>query len=108
MANTSVKDIFENMGKDFNPDAAKGVDAVFQFEIGGEDGGSWFIVIKDGSCKIEEGTHVSPTVTMTMSDETWIKMSNKELSGMKAFMTGKLKIKGNMMVGQRLDSLFRH
>jgi putative sterol carrier protein len=94
------------MGKDFNPDAAKGVDAVFQFEISGEDGGNWFIVIKDGSCHIEEGKHDSPTATMTISDETWIKMSNKELTGMKAFMTGKLKTKGNMMMAQRMDSLF--
>ena len=63
MAFTHAREIFENMEAAFNPTAAGGVDAVFQFEITGDDGGSWNVTVKDGACRIEEGAHASPSVT---------------------------------------------
>ena len=41
MAFTDVKEIFDNMGSAFDPGAAAGLDAVFQYEITGEGGGNW-------------------------------------------------------------------
>lgn len=106
MAFTNVKEIFESMSKNFNTNAAKNLETIFQFQISGDGGGDWYIIVKDGSCQIKEGIHESPTVTLVMSAENWIKMSNKQLTGMEAFMAGKLKIKGDVMTAQRIETLF--
>ncbi|UCF82476.1 MAG: SCP2 sterol-binding domain-containing protein [Desulfobacteraceae bacterium] len=106
MAITDVKEVFEKMPEVFNPSAAQGLDAVFQFEITGEGGGNWSVIVKDGACQIQEGTHDSPTVTLTMSGETWLGMVNKEVNGMQAFMSGQLKASGDIMLAQRIEQLF--
>jgi putative sterol carrier protein len=103
---TDVKEIFTKMPEVFNPSAAQGLDAVFQFEITGDDGGNWSVIIKDGTCQVQEGTHESPSVTLTMSGETWLGMVNKEINGIQAFMNGQLKASGDIMLAQRIEQLF--
>jgi len=106
MAITSVKEIFDKMPEVFNPSAAKGLDAVFQFEITGDNGGTWNVAIKDGTCQVNEGSHPSPSVALTMSGDTWLGIVNNTTSGMQAFLTGKLKASGNIMLAQRIEQLF--
>jgi len=106
MAFTDVKEVFNKMPEVFNPNAAQGVNAVFQFEITGDGGGSWSVAIKDGTCEVNEGTNDSPSVTLTMSSETWLGMVNKEVNGMQAFMSGQLKATGDIMLAQRIEQLF--
>jgi len=106
MAFTEAKDVFSKMANAFNPGAAQGLDAVFQFEITGEGGGNWYVAVKDGACEVAEGTHDSPNVTLTMSGETWVGMVNKEVNGMQAFMSGQLKASGDIMLAQRIEQLF--
>ena len=106
MAITSVKDIFDKMPGVFDADAAQGLNAVFQFDITGDGGGNWTIIVKDGACEIAEGSHDEPTVTLTMSAETWLGMINKEVNGMQAFMGGQLKATGDIMLAQRIEQLF--
>lgn len=106
MALTDVKEVFDKMPGVFNPSSAQGMDAVFQFEIAGDGGGNWSIIVKDGACQVQEGTHDSPTVTLTMSGETWLGMVNKEVNGMQAFMSGQLKASGDIMLAQRIEQLF--
>ncbi len=106
MALESVQQIFSKMPEVFNANAAQGLDAVFQFDITGEGGGQWHVIIKDGSCQVSEGTHASPSVTLTMSGETWLGIVNKQLNGMQAFMSGQLKATGDIMLAQRIEQLF--
>jgi putative sterol carrier protein len=103
---TSVKEIFNGMGGRFNPNAAAGLNAVIQYNIEGEQAGDWYVVIKDQTCTVSQGVHSSPTLTMKMADKDWIAMVNGQLNGMTAFMTGKLKATGDLMLAQRLTSLF--
>lgn len=106
MTFTSVQEIFSKMPEAFDPAAAKGMDAAIQFEITGADGGNWTALIRDSACTIEENTQSTPSVTLTMSDKTWLAMVNRELNGMQAFMTGKLRVKGDIMLAQRIYELF--
>ncbi len=106
MAFTDVKEVFNKMPDAFNPSAAQGMDAVFQFEITGEGGGSWHVIVKDGACTVGEGPHGSPSVTLTMSGDTWLGMVNKQVNGMQAFMSGQLKASGDIMLAQRIEQLF--
>lgn len=106
MTITNVKEAFTKMSEIFNPGAAQGLNVTFQFDITGDGGGSWNIGIKDSVCQIQEGTHEVPTVTLTMSCETWLAMVNKELNAMQAFIGGQLKVSGDIMLAQRVPELF--
>ena len=107
MAIADVKEVFSMMPGAFNAAAAQGLDAIFQLDITGEGGGTWNLVIKDGACQINEGSHESPNVTLTMSAETWLGIVNRELNGMQAFLSGKLKASGDIMLAQRIQQLFQ-
>jgi putative sterol carrier protein len=106
MAYTNVKETFEKMPSVFQAAKAKGMNSVIQYVFDGEGGGKWVIEIKDGSCQTREGTHDSPNVTITMSVETWLSLVNEELSGMQAFMGGKLKVTGDTGLAQKVSILF--
>jgi putative sterol carrier protein len=102
----SVKEIFAGMPGVFKRDAAAGLNVVVQYNIEGAEGGNWYVVIKDQTCTVSEGVHSSPTLTTKMADKDWIAMCKGELNGMTAFMTGKLKATGDLMLAQRLPMLF--
>jgi putative sterol carrier protein len=46
-------------------------------------------------------------VALTMSSETWLGMVNKQINGIQAFMSGKLKLTGDMLLAQRIPDLFK-
>jgi putative sterol carrier protein len=106
MAIRNVREIFEKMPEAFNAAAARDVSAIFQFEITGEGEGTWHVAVKDGTCKVQEGSHDSPTVTLKTSDRTWLAIVNREMNAIQAFITGKLKVSGNIMLAQRIPDLF--
>jgi putative sterol carrier protein len=107
MAEITVKDIFREMPNRFNPDAAKGMNAVIQFNLTGDDGGQWHAVIKDGTIQVNEGQHASPNMTLTMAAKDYIDLTLGKLNGQMAFMQGKLKIAGDMGLAMKMQSLFR-
>ncbi|MGB6067730.1 MAG: SCP2 sterol-binding domain-containing protein [Desulfomonilaceae bacterium] len=106
MAET-LKEILDSMPQHFNSDAAAGLDAVFQFDISGEEAGQWHLVVKDQQCKIIAGSHDSPNVTYSMASNDFIDMMSGKLSGQAAFFSGKLRVSGDLMLAQRLESLFK-
>lgn len=88
-------------------DAAKaaGLTAVVQFKISGDDGGEWYLRIEDQKLEVNEGTADSAQITLVMKDKDYVALVNGKLSGQKAFMTGKLKFKGDMNLGMKLQRL---
>ena len=103
----TVKAVFDGMVDAFQPDAASGVDVVFQWDIFGTQGGLWSVVVKDGICEVSEGSHSSPTTTLKMADEDFLKMITGELNAMSAYTGGKLKIEGDLMKSQLIEKLFK-
>lgn len=103
---TSCKEIFELMPARFNKDAAKGLDAVFQFNLSGAGGGSWCAIVKDETCAVEEGVHPSPSATISMTAENFLEMIAGKLDGMVAFMSQKLQLLGDMGLAIRMQSIF--
>jgi putative sterol carrier protein len=106
MAFNSAKEIFSKMPEAFDRSAAAGLDAVIQFNIEGDEGGDWYAVIKDQTCAVSEGVHNSPTLSLRMTDKNWVALCKGELNAVMAFMSGKLKTKGDIMLAQRLPKLF--
>ncbi len=106
MAIASVKEVFDKMPEVFNVANAAGLDVIFQFHITGEGEGDWQVIVKDQKCEVMEGVHDAPTVSLTMEGPDWLAICNGQLDGMSAFMSGKLKATGDIMMAQRIQSLF--
>jgi len=102
-----VKAIFSAMPQNFNADAAKGMNSVIQFNLSGDGGGTYHIAIKDGACTVGEGAHAAPNMTMTMAASDYVDMISGKLNGQMAFMSGKLKIAGDMGLAMKMQSLFK-
>jgi putative sterol carrier protein len=103
----TVQQVFEGMPQAFRTEMAGEDSLVFQFHITGEEACDWQVVIDGGQCTVSQGVHDSPTVSLTLKDKNWLAMSSGELSGAKAFMTGKLKLKGDLMAAQKLGTYFK-
>jgi putative sterol carrier protein len=102
----TVKDTFEAMGVRFRADKATGTNATIQYEVGGEGGGTWHAIIKDGACTVQEGTATNPNLTLQVAAQDWVDMVTGKQSGQMLFMAGKLKIKGDMGLAMKLGSMF--
>lgn len=101
-----VKQIFSNMPDRLNTAASAGLDAIIQYDLTGEGGGKYYTHIQETSCVVEQGEHTSPTMTVIMEAVDFVEMTNGRLDGMTAFMSGKLRIDGDMALAMRMQSLF--
>ncbi len=101
---TSVNDYFNTLNDRFVAEAAKGVDFVYQFEFG--DKGTWHVHVNDGSLSINEGGHEDPASTLQTTEEYWIKIVNGDMSGMRAVVTRKMKVNGNIAAARKMQKIF--
>lgn len=65
-----------------------------------------YLVIRSGECHVHEGLVPDPDITLSIEDEDFIALMQGELNAMNAFMTGRLRLDGDLMLAQRLVSLF--
>jgi putative sterol carrier protein len=102
----TIKEIFDTMHEGFMPDKAEGVDAIYQFDLSGDNGGKYWIKVANKQVEVHEGEHASPTMTLLASADDYIAVVNGDLNPMMAFMQGKLKVKGAMELAFKLQSMF--
>ena len=102
-----IKAIFDAMPAQINADAAKGMSSTIQFKLTGDGGGDYYVEIKDGTAKVSEGTHASPNMTMTLAASDYVDLIMGKLNGQMAFMSGKLKIAGDMGLAMKMQTLFK-
>jgi alkyl sulfatase BDS1-like metallo-beta-lactamase superfamily hydrolase len=100
------QDVFDGMRAGFDPAAARGVHAGYQWILSGPNGGTWWITVSDGSFKMGKGTIPNPDVTFRVSDKDWVAISNGTLSGFRAFITRRLRISGNRQLARSLGKMF--
>jgi len=84
--------------------------AIFELLIKNGDGKeqSWVIDLKKSGTIIKgKPADVKPDVTLIMSDETFVNLANGKVNGQKAFMTGQLKTRGNMMLATKLEGVLK-
>ncbi len=103
----TVKETFDLMAGRFRADKAAGTSAVIQYDVSGDGGGTWHAVIKDGTCTVNAGAATGPNLTLQISTQDWLDMLSGKQSGQMLFMSGKLKVKGNMGLAMKLGSMFQ-
>jgi putative sterol carrier protein len=101
---TSVADAIQSMKAKFNPSAAAGLDLVFGFRIDEET--NYALIVKNGTCDVQEGVNPDANVTLVMDSDTLKGIVSGDTDGMQAFMAGKLRAEGDMMLAMKLSELF--
>ena len=102
----TTEEFFNGLEQRFRSDKATGLSAVYQFVITGEGGGAWTATLVDGACTVAAGQAADPSLTLTTSVSNWERILGGDLDPQLAFMTGRLRIKGDMGLAMRLRSLF--
>ena len=103
---SSCQEYFDTLPKRFVADASKGVSAVFQFNLSGDGGGDWHAIVNDRSVEIVVGKHAEPSSTITASADNYVKIANGEMNGLRAVMTRKMSVGGNLVMARKMQQIF--
>jgi putative sterol carrier protein len=109
---TSVPEVFERINAIASADMVKKVNAIYVFEVEGGKG-KYYIQFKEGDGQAGEGDvpnkaeGFKPDVKITMNIENMLKMFNRELKPATAFMTGKLKLSGELSKALALETVLK-
>jgi putative sterol carrier protein len=87
-------------------DKAAGTNMDILFDLSGADGGQWYVSIADGQLNVSQGAPAAtPNATVKMTAEDFQAMSSGSLNPMMAFMTGKVKVDGDLNTVMKFQSL---
>ncbi len=106
----TVKDSFEGekgigAGLKADPEKAKSINAVYQFNITGDQGGTWTVDLASDPPTVSEGESGKAQCTITIADQDWLGLLAGKLNGQQLFMSGKLKIAGDMSLAMKLQKV---
>jgi putative sterol carrier protein len=99
--------VFHGMTESFNPAKAAGQQATVQYEISAPDGTHEYAMrIADGRCEVDKGRVESPRVTIRIGLADFLGLITGKAAGMQLFMTGKLKVSGDLFFAQTYQAWF--
>ncbi len=96
---------FNELPGKVNKDKIKGMNAVYQWDITGDTGGKWQVILKDDNLTIAPGVAAAPNITLTLEVQNFMDLVTGKLNGQMAFLTGKLKVQGDMTLAMKLQSI---
>jgi putative sterol carrier protein len=102
-------DIFNEINSRLATDPSKAgtTAATYRFDLSGEDGGEFHIVLKDGKGEAGAGAPENPNTTIAMAASDFVGMATGTMNPMLAFMGGKLKVRGDMALAMKLQTLMQ-
>jgi putative sterol carrier protein len=101
-----IESIRARLGRAFRPEGAEALEAVYQFCIAGED--AFHLSVGDGDFTVGPGRHPAPTVTFFYEDlETALGVVDGQVDAMSAFMAGRIRTDGNLILALQLGLAFR-
>lgn len=90
------------MPEHFDAEAARGLNVVVQFHLGGPEGGTHHAVIRDGTLEVLRGAHQKPTMSLTLESADFVALATGQLKPQLAFMNRKIQITGDLGMASQL------
>ncbi len=106
MSGSDIRAFFDALPSRFHAAAAEGVTAVYQFDVSGDGGGQYQLHIADRTCRVSPGVHPAPNVTLRMAGEDCMAILEGRLTGVSAYLSGRLKMEGDLGLAMRLTAFF--
>jgi putative sterol carrier protein len=104
VAAANAREFFESLeARSGDSSKAAGLNATYLFDIDGA--GKWTVRVENGKVAVEEGGQGAQT-TIAASEDTFMRIVNGEQNPTTAFMTGKLKVSGDIGNAMKLQQLF--
>jgi putative sterol carrier protein len=100
----TVREFFEGLESRADSSKTEGMNNSYVFDI--EGAGAWTVRVQDGAVKVSEGAEEGTDAVITASEDTFEKIVAGEQNPTTAYMTGKLKLKGDMGAAMKLQKLF--
>ena len=99
----TVKEFFDGLEGKLTEKSAliAGMNCIYQFKVGES---SYNVTMKDGKAAVAPGDAASPNCTVTVAENDFLDMVTGKLNGQMAFLTGKLKVAGDMGLALKLGS----
>src|SRR3954470_19509471 len=99
----SAREFFGTLESRVDTSKTAGMNNSYLFDIDGA--GQWKVDVREGNVTVSEGAG-DADVTISTSEETFEKITSGEQNATSAYMTGKLKVKGDMGAAMKLQKLF--
>jgi len=90
-----------------NPELAKktaGWTKIVQFKP--SDGKPFYVHAESGVLTVTEGLHPNPSASIESTHQDLVSILKGEMDAVKAFFSGRIKIKGDVFAAQELNSIF--
>lgn len=105
----SIINTFEELTMKMNQDPSylQGITYVYEFNLTGPEEGTYQLKIDNNEAKFCSGTEWEPRLKLEMSDQNFIKLAHDDLNPAMAYMSGKLKVHGDLGHALKLQSLIK-
>jgi multimeric flavodoxin WrbA/putative sterol carrier protein len=102
----TARELLQMMPGVLNPEAAAGLNAVFQFEVSGQENFTAHLEINNSRATYHDGPAAKPDVIIKTPAAVWLAVATGELDGAQAYMSGAYQVEGDLSLLMRLSSLF--
>jgi putative sterol carrier protein len=103
----SLAELMERIEEIFNenPGPIQGFNAVVQYDVYGDEKGTYQHFFENGTLTIKEGVHTKPHCIMQMSYDTFKRSVLNKTNGTLALLTGKVRVIGSVLTGRKIESI---
>jgi putative sterol carrier protein len=99
----SARELFESLEERVDPARTRGTTASYRFEVAGA--GTWRVEVNDGKVDVTESDAPADCV-IRASEENLLRIVRGELNPVTAYMTGRVRVEGDLTLATRLRDLF--
>ncbi len=104
----TVDEMLKEMPSKLNKDKADGLNVVIGWNLTGDEPGEYTLTIADQTATIDPGISDDAAATLTMDSDDFKALQTGELNGMMAFMSGKIKLDGDMTSVMKIQGVFEN
>jgi multimeric flavodoxin WrbA/putative sterol carrier protein len=102
----TFREVLKKMPHGFDASAARGLDAVYQFDVSGAEPFQAHLAVRGETCTYHEGPAATPSIVIHTPDDVWAAIASGKLDGQQAFMNGKYTVEGDLSLLLKLRWLF--